>query len=212
MSLPADLSPFPRSSPEARRRRLLGRRRLPDGAGRAVLCVQRMHATLGRDHLKSSDLPPKSQLITVRWNGWTSMRFAPTRVGRRADHGLHGAGAAAQRSDSGGGGRSERARNRVPRDAQLRAPLLKGETNWLSSTERAGRWARSSAGSSGLRLVCSSSDGRHRRKRGAVERLTLAPIITALLVAVVPRRPRPGAGGIEGRVIDPAGRRSQRPT
>src|SRR6267154_2058825 len=37
--------------------------------GAIVLCVQRMHATLGREHLKPSDLPARSQLVTVRWNG-----------------------------------------------------------------------------------------------------------------------------------------------
>src|SRR6267378_6104030 len=37
--------------------------------GAFFLCVQRMHATLGREHLKSKDLPAKSQLLTVRWNG-----------------------------------------------------------------------------------------------------------------------------------------------
>src|SRR6267378_6774170 len=36
--------------------------------GAFFLCVQRMHATLGREHLKSTDLPAKSQLLTVRWN------------------------------------------------------------------------------------------------------------------------------------------------
>src|SRR6266480_6067938 len=37
--------------------------------GSFVLCVQRMHATLGREHLKSSDLPASSQLLTVKWQG-----------------------------------------------------------------------------------------------------------------------------------------------
>src|SRR6266571_5270108 len=37
--------------------------------GALVLCVQRMHATLGREHLKSSDLPASSQLLTVKWQG-----------------------------------------------------------------------------------------------------------------------------------------------
>src|SRR5256885_16568739 len=37
--------------------------------GSFVLCVQRMQATLGREHLKSSDLPASSQLLTVKWQG-----------------------------------------------------------------------------------------------------------------------------------------------
>src|SRR5258705_788343 len=37
--------------------------------GSFVLCVQRMHATLGRERLKSSDLPASSRLLTVKWQG-----------------------------------------------------------------------------------------------------------------------------------------------
>src|SRR3982750_3057335 len=37
--------------------------------GPLILCIQRMHATLGREHLKTSDLPSTSQLMVVRWNG-----------------------------------------------------------------------------------------------------------------------------------------------
>ena len=37
--------------------------------GAFVLCVQRMHATLGREHLKPADLPRQSQLLSVKWKG-----------------------------------------------------------------------------------------------------------------------------------------------
>lgn len=39
------------------------------GDNHILLCVQRMHAVLGREHLKPADLPPRSQLMTVKWNG-----------------------------------------------------------------------------------------------------------------------------------------------
>ncbi len=93
--------------------------------GSFVLCVQRMHATLGRERLKSSDLPASSRLLTVKWQGLdidairtdTSQAGAPLTVyTARAPEAL----------------------------TILNSVLgsLKGETNWLSSTERAGRMGR----------------------------------------------------------------------
>jgi hypothetical protein len=108
--------------------------------GGFVLCVQRMHATLGREHLKSADLPARSQVLTVRW---------------------HGLDIDAVRTDTAQAGtpitvytaqvplRKEAIQVVVARPsaratetlATLNSVLgsLKGETNWLSSTERAGR-------------------------------------------------------------------------
>ena len=108
--------------------------------GGFLLCVQRMHATLGREHLKSSDLPAKSQLQTVRWNGLdidairtdTSQTGTPITIYtaqvplRKEAIQLVVAGPSARATES---------------LAILNSVLgsLKGETNWLSSTERAGR-------------------------------------------------------------------------
>jgi len=108
--------------------------------GALVLCVQRMHATLGRDHLKSSDLPPRSQLITLRWNGLdidairtdTASAGAPITVYtaqvplRKEAIQVVVAGPSARATES-----------LATLNSVLRS--LKGETNWLSSTERAGR-------------------------------------------------------------------------
>lgn len=108
--------------------------------GAFVLCVQRMHATLGREHLKSSDLPAKSQLLTVRWNGLdidairtdtgqtgTPITVYTAQVPLRRE--------AIQVIVAGPSARATEAL------AILNSVLgsLKGETNWLSSTERAGR-------------------------------------------------------------------------
>jgi len=108
--------------------------------GAFVLCVQRMHATLGRQHLKASDLPPRSQLMTVRWNGLdidairtdTAQATTPITVYtaqvplRKEAIQVVLAGPTARATES---------------LATLNSVLgsLKGETNWLSSTERAGR-------------------------------------------------------------------------
>jgi len=108
--------------------------------GAFVLCVQRMHATLGREHLKSTDLPAKSQLLTVRWKGLdidairtdtgqtgTSITVYTAQVPLRRE--------AIQVIVAGPSARATEAL------AILNSVLgsLKGETNWLSSTERAGR-------------------------------------------------------------------------
>ncbi len=108
--------------------------------GAFVLCVQRMHATLGREHLKSTDLPAKSQLLTVRWKGLdidairtdtgqtgTPITVYTAQVPLRRE--------AIQVIVAGPSARATEAL------AILNSVLgsLKGETNWLSSTERAGR-------------------------------------------------------------------------
>ncbi|SRR6266849_4130861 len=105
-----------------------------------VLCVQRMHATLGREHLKPSDLPAKAQVLTVRWNGLdidairtdtaqtgTPITVYTAQVPLRKE--------AIQVVVAGPSGRATESL------ATLNSVLgsLKGETNWLSSTERAGR-------------------------------------------------------------------------
>src|SRR2546425_5070627 len=108
--------------------------------GTFVLCVQRIHATLGREHLKSSDLPRKSQLLTVRWNGLdidairtdTASAGTPLTVYtaqvplRKEAIQVVVAGPSARATES-----------LATLNSVLRS--LKGETNWLSSTERAGR-------------------------------------------------------------------------
>jgi len=108
--------------------------------GAFFLCVQRMHATLGREHLKSSDLPPTSHLLTVRWKGLdidairtdtgqagTAITVYTAQVPLRKE--------AIQVVVAGPTARAPEAL------AILNAVIgsLKGETNWLSSTERAGR-------------------------------------------------------------------------
>jgi hypothetical protein len=110
------------------------------GEGSFVLCVQRMHATLGREHLKSSDLPAKSQLMTVRWNGLdidairtdtsqggTAITIYTAQVPLRKE--------AIQLVAAGPSGRATESLAIL--NSVLRS--LKGETNWLSSTQRAGR-------------------------------------------------------------------------
>src|SRR2546425_8217888 len=108
--------------------------------GAFVLCVQRMHATLGREHLKPSDLPAKSQLMTVRWNGLDidAIRTDTAQTGAAITVYTAQVPLRKEAIQVVAAGPSARATETL---AILNSVLgsLKGETNWLSSTERAGR-------------------------------------------------------------------------
>ena len=110
-------------------------------AGEAiVLCVQRMRATLGREHLKSSDLPAKSQLLTVRWKGLDidAIRTDTSQAGTPITIYTAQVPLRKEAIQVVVAGPRARATETL---AILNSVLgsLKGETNWLSSTERAGR-------------------------------------------------------------------------
>lgn len=110
------------------------------GDNHILLCVQRMRAVLGREHLKPADLPSRSQLMTVKWNGLDidAIRTDTTGGGgaitvytaqvplRREAIQVVVAGPTAQSGEA---------------LATLKTVLgsLKGETNWLTSAARAGR-------------------------------------------------------------------------
>ena len=105
-----------------------------------VLCVQRMHATLGREHLKASDLPGKSQLMTVRWNGLDidAIRTDTAQTGAAITVYTAQVPLRKEAIQLVAAGPTARAQEAL---AILNSVLgsLKGETNWLSSTQRAGR-------------------------------------------------------------------------
>ena len=110
-------------------------------AGEAiVLCVQRMRATLGREHLKSSDLPAKSHLLMVRWNGLDidAIRTDTSQTGTPITIYTAQVPLRKEAIQVVVAGPRARATETL---AILNSVLgsLKGETNWLSSTERAGR-------------------------------------------------------------------------
>lgn len=108
--------------------------------GVLLLCVQRMHATLGREHLKASDLPATSQLMTVRWNGVDIDAIRTDTAQAGAPITVYTAQVPLRKEaiQVVVAGPSARATEAL---ATLNAVLgsLKGETNWLSSTERARR-------------------------------------------------------------------------
>jgi hypothetical protein len=112
---------------------------LPGGA--LVLCVQRMRGTIGQERMKPGDVPPASQLVTFKWKnfdldgvrtdtaqGGSPMTVFAAQVPLRRE--------AVQLIVAGPRDQSARAQ------AILASTLvtLEGETNWLTSTERAGRF------------------------------------------------------------------------
>lgn len=106
-----------------------------------VLCVQRMHGTLGQQHLRAADLPRGTRLSTLKWNGFdidvirtdtvesgTRVLIYAVQVPLRPEAiQLVLAGPSAQAAGA---------------EPILTAILggLEGQTNWLTSSERAGRW------------------------------------------------------------------------
>jgi hypothetical protein len=114
----------------------------PSSQGALVLCVQRMHATLGREHLKASDLPPATELLTVRWNGLDidAIRTDTAQPAGGTLLTVYTAQVPLRKEAIQVVVAAPRARA-TEALATLKSVLgsLKGETNWLSSTERAGR-------------------------------------------------------------------------
>jgi hypothetical protein len=112
------------------------------GENRSLLCVQRMHAVLGHERLKSSDLPPRSQLMTVKWSGFDIDAI-------RTDTAAATAGGPITIYTAQVPLRREAiqvvAAGPTPRSTETLATLnqvlgsLKGETNWISATGRASR-------------------------------------------------------------------------
>lgn len=108
--------------------------------GALVLCVQRMHGTLGRERMTSEGIPPGTQLRTFQWHGFEI-------EGVRTDTAQEGnpvvvlaaqvplRGEAVQLILGGPADQAERA------EALMTATLasLEGETNWLTSEQRAER-------------------------------------------------------------------------
>lgn len=112
----------------------------PSSGGALILCIQRMHATMGRERLKQADLPPQVRLIAMKWKGFEI-------DGIRTDTVQAGFPVAAYAAQVPlkpeaiqiivGGPRDQGARAEAVLTSVLGS--LDGETNWLSATQRAGR-------------------------------------------------------------------------
>ena len=108
--------------------------------GALVLCVQRMRGTLSRGRMKRDDVPASAQLTTYTWKGFEIDGF-------RSDTALAGAPVVILAAQIPLRGEAIQLILAGPLDQGQRAEVimtstiasLEGETNWLTSTERAGR-------------------------------------------------------------------------
>jgi hypothetical protein len=136
------------------------------GHGAVIVFVQRMHGVLPRERVRQEDLPETAQLVTFKWKGFdidglsvvtakgdVRVFVLASQVPLRRE--------AVQLVVSG------------PVDQEMRGPAimtsmlvtLEGETNWLSSTERAGRLGTIAGWWIGLALALSAVLVWRKRRR-----------------------------------------------
>ncbi len=108
--------------------------------GALIICVQRLHGTIGREGLRQQDLPPGTQLVHYKWKGFA---IDGTRTDT-AESGTPVVILAAQVPLRGEavnlivtGPQDQASRVEVIMTATLAG--LEGETNWLTAEERSGR-------------------------------------------------------------------------
>lgn len=113
----------------------------PSSGGALILCVQRMRGTLGRERLARKDLPAQIQLTTFTWKGLEIDGLRTDTVQAGMPVVIYAAQVplkpeAIQLIVAGPSSQQPRA------EAILTSILasLEGETNWLTSAERAGRF------------------------------------------------------------------------
>jgi len=108
--------------------------------GAIVLCVQRMRGTLPREGMRQQDVPAPTEVVTFKWKGFdiNGLRTLTSQDGKRVF--VLVAQVPLRREAVqlfAGGPADQAARGQAVMTATL--ATLEGETNWLSSTERAGR-------------------------------------------------------------------------
>ena len=108
--------------------------------GAMVLLVARMHGTLPHEAMRGEDVPANTQVVTLKWKGFdiSGLKTLTTQAGKPvfvlvAQVPLRKE--AVQLAVSGPG--DQGARGQAIMEATLAS--LEGETNWLTSAERAGR-------------------------------------------------------------------------
>jgi len=109
--------------------------------GALVLCVQRMRGRLARGRMKREDMPPTAQLLTYKWKGFEIDGFRADTAQARTPVVILAVQVPLRRE-------AIQLILAGPRDQAQRAEAimtstiasLEGETNWLTSTERAGRF------------------------------------------------------------------------
>lgn len=123
-------------------------------SGALIMCVQRLHGTIGREGVRQQDLPPGATLVHYTWKGFaidglrTDTAESGTRVVILAAQ-VPLRGEAVNLIVTGPQDQASRV------EAIMTATLagLEGETNWLSATERSGRLGNIAGVAFGIALL-----------------------------------------------------------
>lgn len=123
-------------------------------SGALIMCVQRLHGTIGRDGLRPQDVPPGSQLVHYKWKSFDI-------DGIRTDTAESGNPVVILAAQMPLRGEAVNLIVTGPKDQDARVAAImtatvaafEGETNWLSAEQRAGRLGKIVGVAIGLALV-----------------------------------------------------------
>ena len=109
--------------------------------GAMILCVQRMHGVLPREAMRQQDLPPSTQLVTFKWKEFDLQALRSLVSPQGGEQAFVLVAQVPLRREAVqlflSGPADQEARGQTLMTATLAS--LEGESNWLTSTERAGR-------------------------------------------------------------------------
>ena len=137
-------------------------------SGALILCVQRMHGTIGREGLRPQDVPAGSQLVHYKWKGFDI-------DGIRTDTAESGNPIVILAAQLPLRGEAVNLILTGPRDQVARVEGImsatlagfEGETNWLTAEQRAGRLGNIVGVAIGLLLVLTVARILRARRRAA---------------------------------------------
>lgn len=125
-----------------------------EGSGGLLLCVQRLHGTLGREGMRQADLPGPAQLVHFKWRGF-DLDGVRTDTAESGNPIVIFAAQVPLRREAiqliVSGPRDQAARVEAVLTATLTS--LEGETNWLTPEQRSGRMGNIVGVAIGLGLV-----------------------------------------------------------
>ena len=109
--------------------------------GAMILCVQRMHGVLPREAMRQEDLPASTQLVSFKWKEFDLQGLRSLVSQQGGEHAFVLVTQVPLRREAVqlflSGPADQEARGQALLSETLAS--LEGETNWLTSTERAGR-------------------------------------------------------------------------
>ena len=109
--------------------------------GAMILCVQRMHGVLPREAMRQEDLPASTQLVSFKWKAFDLQGLRSLVSQQGGEHAFVLVTQVPLRREAVqlflSGPADQEARGQALLSETLAS--LEGESNWLTSTERAGR-------------------------------------------------------------------------